>query len=189
MWRRIRENPGSWHNLIALGANESLGTQLGLLFAENHLTEAQADAGRHFAILAGHYDHHYAVAARGVRSPAYEVGFGGRSDEVAVAERGGAIKEYERKAKKIRKKWLKACDALGIDERTSIGYRHGQERRLLDIIERVCIEDQYCPAAQIPLLRTGLELLARHWDIKPNEHGKIVTVHSPGARLGSKGKR
>ena len=190
-WRRVRDNPGSWHNLVALGLNESLGTHLSLLFAENRLTEAQADAGRNFAMLAGKYDRHYAIVHRGMRSPAYEAGYGGRSDEVALAERQGAVKEYERNAKKIKKRYMDACAALGMDiiETVSGIYRVAQERRLFDLIERVCVMDQYCPAAEIPMLRAGLEFLAKHWNIRPDDHGKIVSSHAPGARLGSKGRK
>ena len=162
MWRRIRDNPNSWSNIQKLGANESLGSQLGLLYAEREITERLADAGRYFAMLAGKYDRYHSVSKRVLGSPAYENGYGGRTDEVARAERAGTLAEYERKAKKIKRHWRRACEVLGNDmPDDEFVIKANYQRRLFDLMEAVCIRDEHCPFQDIPAFRSGLEMLAR----------------------------
>jgi hypothetical protein len=175
-WRRVRDNPDSFYGVVQLGCNESLGSQLAILFGTNQLDEAEANAGRHFAELAGKYDRHHGITRRGLRSPAYETGRAGRDDEVVRAERTDTIVDYERRARRIKTKWRKSCDAIG-------------NEKLLGLLEEVCIHDQHCALADRAALKAGLAILARRWGFNVPDHGRtIVSHHEPGAKLGSKGR-
>lgn len=190
IWRRVRENPRSWHNLVKLGLNESLGSQLALLFAENALTEEQAEAGRYFAETAGQYDRHFGLVKRGLASMAYDSGFGGRDDEVVRAERTRTVRDYERKARKVKKKWAKICNALGVPlNEGQSQHGHIPDFKVFDLIMNVCVHDRHCDAGDVPLLRSGLEAMVIRLGIAAPEHHKIVASHAPGARLGSRGRR
>jgi hypothetical protein len=168
MWKRVADNPQSWEHIRTLGANESLGSKLGLLYARRIITEGQANAGRHFAELAGRYDRNHEVR-RSVGSPAYSLGFG-RDDEVVRNEHLGTIRDYERRVKRVDRKWRKTLEVIGT---------------AIEVLEKVCIHDEYCPPGQVANLVAALAILAKRWGFDVPDHGRrIVTSHQPGAKLG-----
>ena len=166
LWKRLRDSKDRdhWLMMVKLGANESFGSQLGLLFMGGKLSEFQAEAGRFFAIECARHDHYFNVSRRDVVSPAYEKGaINSRNDEEALARLQGSIDDYERRCKRIRKRWHRIESAVG-------------NKAAIDLLYAVCVHDRPCPASQIKLLGVALELIVRKFHmntVRPEEVSRV----------------
>jgi hypothetical protein len=187
-----------WDAQIRIGCNPNLGSEVGTYHLRGELTEAQAFAGHYYAVLAGRYDHFFGLSRRhipsnvfdgsvgsvagpalddGAAGAAYDGDFGGQNGEVERHERNGTIKAYERRAKKIKKEWKRAQDAMA-------------NNAVREVVDRVCIYNQPILSDQLPVLAAALERLARLFGLKGARLGqKIATWHKPDAKLGGKGNR
>jgi len=147
VWRRLREADEEWDMLIKYSANESLGSHISLLRAQNEITAFHADAARYFAKFCARADHYAGTPKRSAASPAYELGFfKSRNDEEALARLQGTIKDYERRANGIRKRWDRIHSYIG-------------DEKVFSLLLDVCVQDVRCPTLQIPVLRRALEIL------------------------------
>jgi hypothetical protein len=183
-----RHGPGHgnhWDRAIRELRGEKFGTELARHHMEGNLTAAQKSAGDHYAVLTRRFDRFFGFTRRYTRGIAFDSpspdlaydGVNGQTDEVARHERYGTIKEYERRAKKIKEEWKRAQEALD-----KSGGR--------EVVDRACIYDQPIPPDQHPILAGALEHLARVFGFNAKGDGprRASTWHQPGARLGSKGK-
>lgn len=148
IWKRIADNKSAWEGMIKFGANESFGTGLGRLYMEGHLSELQAEAGRYFAKFCAAADHYAGAPKRNAASPAYERGWANsHNDEEALALLQGRLHDWEKRCQRIRRKWDRIHGYFG-------------DEKVFSLLLDVCISDRHCPAAQVPVLRAALQLLA-----------------------------
>lgn len=162
-----QEYVNDWPRVMKLLSNEALGSILNKHMMAGDLSFAQASAGRYYAKLAGEYDKFFGLQKRAVASPSYQSGFG-KDDEVTRREQDGTIKEYEHRAKRLRKRWERVHMVIG---------EIGPTRT---VIEKVCIYDVPIVSVDIPALTAGLELLARHFGFNPA--GELQDRESHGHR-------
>lgn len=156
--RRGKDLVNDWPGAVAQLRNEMAGSVLAKHCMAGDLTFAQTSAGRYYATLVGQFDHYYGISRRQMASPAYERGYGA-DDEVQRHMRDGTVDEYERRAKRLRKRWNKIQNIIG---------EAGQMR---EIVDKVAVYDTPIHHHDIPALASGLELLARHFGFNPaGEH-------------------
>src|SRR5258708_3742191 len=142
-WKRLQEEHNKWGMLTVIGASADLGSQIGLLHVQRHLSDSEADAAVYFAKFCARYDHYNGMPRRDAVSPDYErSAFNSRNDEEALAKLNGTIEDFERRCKHIRKRWNRI---------------HGyiEDEKTFSLMLDVCVNDKHCPTAQIPELRTA----------------------------------
>jgi len=186
--RKHRRGPGhenEWVAAVDELRSEKFGTELARHHEGGNLTEVLALAGHHYAVLVRRYDRFFGLKRRHIPgiafdggSIAYDGGIDVQEGEVQRHEREGTINEYERRAKRIKKEWERAQNALA-------------NKGVREVVDRVCIYDQPIPFGQRPVLAAALERLARVFGFKARgeRRREIRTSHQPGAKLGSKGNR
>lgn len=168
--RRGQDLVNDWPGAVRQLRNEMAGSVLAKHMMAGDLSFAQTSAGRYYAKLAGEFDGFFGLQKRGAKSPAYERGFG-NDDEVERRQRDGTIKEYEKMAKRLRKRWEKVHRIIG---------EYGPVRT---IIEKVCIYDTPILSVDVPALTSGLELLAHHFGFNPaGEHERESHGHRAKGR-------
>lgn len=162
--RRGKDLVNDWPGAVAQLRNEMAGSVLAKHNMAGDLSYAQTSAGRFYASLAGQFDHFFNVNKRQMASPAYERGYGA-DDEVQRHMRDGTVSDYERRAKRLRKRWDKVHIIIGLAGPTR------------SVLEKVCIYDDPIHYQDIPALKAGLELLAQHFGFNPSGERKEREAH------------
>lgn len=102
----------NWDAMIAFGADERWGSSVGRLYMEGSLSSIQATAGIEYARLAGEYDRYHSISRRTPKSQSYQRSFGGQDDIVERHVQNGTVRSYERKAKRVKKRWQAIEDCM-----------------------------------------------------------------------------
>lgn len=111
-WRRLKDN---FDELVAkAGANPEIGSVVTRWVLYGHLSKPEGLAGRLVGEIIGRYERYWNAhgLTRTSRSQSYERGTGGMSDEIARHEANGTLREYERRAKRAKKRYEKLCSII-----------------------------------------------------------------------------
>lgn len=156
--KRGQELVHNWPAALRKLGNEAIATYIGKHLMAGDITERQASAGRLYAMAVGRHDRFFGITNREMKSASYDAGFGGQDDEVARRERDGTIAEYERRAKKVKRRWERMHDAITDGER--------------EVVERVCVRDLPILSTSIPVMVDGLQRLSFFFGL--DDRGEFV---------------
>lgn len=151
----------SWDATKRALLNPDYGTVIGRLYHFGEINARQASAARLYAEVVGRYDRFHptrdAVLRRSAKSPAYERGSRGRDDEVERLSNQGQLPEWERRAKRARKAYLKLDSCVPNDlARTAL--------------DEICIHNREINSVNYPDLVRILERIADKFRFRmPNE--------------------
>jgi hypothetical protein len=169
MHRRGQDMKNDWPAAIEMLRNETAGSVLAMHMMAGDLSYAQTSAGRYYAQLVGEYDRFFGIHKRSASSMAYDRGYG-REDELERKVRTGEVKAYEKRAKMFKKRYEKVHRVIG------------ETGPMRDIIEKVCLHDRRVLQDEIPVMVSGLELMARHFAFNPAGERQRVVSHGEHQR-------
>ena len=145
-WKRIKDNIDDL--VLKVGQNPELGSVISRWVLFGHLSRAEGYAARLYAEIVGQYERFFVEGSRLARSPSYERGTAGAQDVIAKHERLGTIADYERAARRARKRYNRAIKVLD---------RFPLAKQRLD---EVCVEHVEIDASLRPHVAVVLRMLA-----------------------------
>lgn len=159
-WKRIKDNIDDL--VLKTGANPELGSVISRWVLFGHLDRKEGYAARMYGEIVGAYDRFHVEGRRGAKSPSYERGTAGAQDVIAKKERDGTIADYEREARKAKKRYARVIKVL---DRFPLAK---------DKLDEVCVFDQeiateYRPHLKIVLRKLGQEFGIIAPDRKPED--------------------
>jgi hypothetical protein len=142
---------------LTLGADQRIGSVIGLMYLRGELSERQAEAGLRYAELVGEYDRVKGIPPRGERSASYKAGFDADPLDVSrldPEERAKAEKRRARRARRVERKYEAA-------------QRHIPMFPIIarSVVEEVCCSDREVNAVHREGLRKILDRLAVHFRV------------------------
>lgn len=167
-----------------LGLSPEWGSVVGTLHLEGALTELEVQAAFVYCEAAARYDRYHPTnerTPRTVKSQAYQASFGGM-DEFERSRLTGTITEYERRARRARKRWNSAVSAIDPGHMVALELPPDQERKIpplpprsarREIVDRVCLSDERVPDHLVPHLKEGLQRLAKALGLEVH-HGNVA---------------
>lgn len=110
-WKRIQHNID---DLVAkTAANPELGSVISRWVLFGHLTRGEGMAARLYGEIVGEFERFFMDGVkRNAQSPSYQRGTAGAQDIIAKKERLGTIADYERAAKRAKKRYKRLEKAL-----------------------------------------------------------------------------
>lgn len=184
--------------LRRLGLSPEWGSVVGTLHLEGKLSELEVQAAFVYCEATARYDRYHPTnerTPRTVKSQAYQASFGGM-DEFERSRLTGTIGEYERRARRARKRWYTAVSAIDPGHMAALDLAPDPERKIpplpprsarREIIDRVCLSDERVPDHLIPYLKEGLQRLAKslglevhHSHVAIENHQKLKTMDAKG---------
>lgn len=146
-----------------LGLRPEWASQIGMMHLDGKLSELEMQAALFYAEVAARYDHFHPVALKArapIRGQVYDAARG-EIDEIERHRAGGTITEYERRARRARKRYQKAMGAV-------------PNLKDQEILDRACLFDQRIPEADVPSLKLSLAMLASRFALRPYSADAMV---------------
>lgn len=163
-WRRIRDNFDDLVNQTSV--NPEIGSEISRLVLFGQLSKGEGMAARRYGEIVGAYERFWNVDRinRTARSPSWSRGFGGEDNEIERRTVNGTISDYERAAKRAKKKYERLQKVIA-----PFTHFHGMQTQARGVLDDLCCGDIPVPGHLLPDVAKVLQLVGIEFgDILPS---------------------